>query len=169
MIDRFRIAAQSALRSIRPARDVHAQSVIFDASGHHGSNFGVNIPKVALSLLILCVSAGLAAAHPNSESRSGIKGTITISPIRPGPIKKDRLSSGPLAKATFVVQKQASIEIASFTTDAEGRFEVFLPPGHYRVSRKNGKSGPGFFGPFDIDVTAGKMTTVEWRCDSGMR
>ena len=27
----------------------------------------------------------------------------------------------------------------------------------------------GRYGPFEADVTAGQMTKVEWRCDTGMR
>jgi hypothetical protein len=110
-----------------------------------------------------------AFSSAQTQSATGIEGVITIASIRPGPIKKDMPVSGPFANGTFVVQSQAGITIASFTTDADGRFRVFVPPGHYTVSKKGGKSGPGYFGPFDIDVTAGKTTTVEWRCDSGMR
>ena len=110
-----------------------------------------------------------SSAQTQSELPTGVEGVITIGPIHPGPIKKDMPGSGPFANGTFVVQNQAGIAIGSFTTDAEGRFRVFVCPGHYTVSRKDGKAGPGHFGPFDFDVTAGKMTTVEWQCDSGMR
>jgi hypothetical protein len=120
-------------------------------------------------LLLIVMASCFSSAQTQSESHTGIEGVITIAPIHPGPIKKDMPSSGPLANGTFVVQDQAGSAIASFTTDAEGRFRVFVPAGHYTISRKDGKSGPEYFGPFDVDVTAGKMATVEWRCDSGMR
>jgi hypothetical protein len=132
-------------------------------------NLGKTVPRRELGLILLLITMGSCFSPAQTQSASGIEGVITIAPIHPGPIKKDMPSSGPFANGTFVVQSQAGIAIASFTTDAEGRFRVFVPPGHYTVSRKDGKSGPGYFGPFDIDVAAGKMTTVEWRCDSGMR
>jgi hypothetical protein len=44
-----------------------------------------------------------------------------------------------------------------------------LSPGRYSVTREGGKRGIGNFGPFDVEVVAGKMTPVQWQCDSGMR
>jgi Carboxypeptidase regulatory-like domain len=74
----------------------------------------------------------------------------------------------PLANATFVVENNHG-EVSSFTTDAQGRFRASLPPGHYKVSLKGRKLGIGHFGPFEVDVTPGKMTNVQWKCDSGIR
>lgn len=114
------------------------------------------------------MGANLSPAQTHPESGSGIEGIITISPIRPGPIKRETASAGPFANGAFTVKNQTGV-VASFTTDAEGRFRVSLPPGHYTVSRKDRQLGIGHFGPFEVDVAAGKMTAVEWRCDSGMR
>jgi hypothetical protein len=124
--------------------------------------------KVALVLALFSMSASLSWAQTHSELSSGIEGIITISPIRPGPIRQDMPSAGPFANGTFTVQNETGI-VTSFTTDAEGRFRVSLPPGHYTVTKKDGQRGVGHFGPFEVDVAAGKMTPVEWRCDSGMR
>jgi uncharacterized surface anchored protein len=77
-------------------------------------------------------------------------------------------SSLPLAHADFVVQ-QEDREVASFTTDENGRFRVSLPPGHYTVSKKAKKGGIGKYGPFEVDVVAGQVAAVEWHCDTGMR
>jgi hypothetical protein len=60
-------------------------------------------------------------------------------------------------------------EVAAFTTDGQGHFRALVPPGHYKVSMKGRKSSIGRFGPFDVDVVAGKMTNVQWQCDSGIR
>jgi hypothetical protein len=118
--------------------------------------------------MLLMMPCFLSSAQTHSGSSSGIEGRITISPIRPGPIRQDMPSSGPFANGTFTVQNQTGT-VTSFTTDAEGRFRVSLPPGHYTVTRKDGQRGVGHFGPFEVDVVAGKMTPVEWRCDTGMR
>jgi len=99
---------------------------------------------------------------------SGIEGIITISPARPGPIRADEAASVPLANATFAVENNNG-EVASFTTDDQGRFRMPLPPGHYKVSLKGRKSTIGRFGPFEVDVTSGKMKNVQWECDSGIR
>lgn len=103
-----------------------------------------------------------------SGGESGIEGVITISPARPGPIRADEAGSVPLANAAFVVENN-NREVASFITDDQGHFRTALPPGHYNVSLKGRKSTIGRFGPFGVDVTAGKMTNVRWECDSGIR
>jgi Prealbumin-like fold domain len=112
--------------------------------------------------------AGFSQGQTQSASETGIEGVITISPTKPGPIRADSPSSGPLANAIFVVENQNG-EVTSFTTDDQGRFRVPLAPGHYRVSLKGKKSGVGKYGPFELDVVAGQMTNVHWNCDSGMR
>jgi hypothetical protein len=74
----------------------------------------------------------------------------------------------PLANATFAVEKNHA-EVTSFITDDQGRFRVSLPPGHYKISLKGRKTTIGHFGPFEADVAPGKMTRVQWDCDSGIR
>ena len=74
----------------------------------------------------------------------------------------------PLANATFAVEDKDG-EVASFTTDDKGHFRSTLPPGHYKVSLTGRKSSIGRFGPFEADVAPGKMTSVQWECDSGIR
>ena len=131
----------------------------------------VNLPmqlrrfSIALAVLIMC--AGFLPGQTQSGSETGIEGVITINPARPGPVRADSPIS-PLANTAFAVETQKG-EIASFTTDNEGRFRVSLAPGHYKVSRKGRTSSIGRFGPFEVDVVAGQMTKVQWECDSGMR
>jgi Carboxypeptidase regulatory-like domain len=116
--------------------------------------------------LVMC--AALCSGQTPSGSETGIEGVITISPANPGPIRADAPASVPLPNATFSVENDNG-ELASFTTDGQGRFRVSLPPGHYKVSLKGRKSSIGHFGPFETDVRAGKMTRVDWQCDSGIR
>ena len=59
--------------------------------------------------------------------------------------------------------------VASFTTDDQGRFRISLPPGRYRISKKDWKSRVGFYGPFEVDVAAGQVKKVQWNCDTGMQ
>lgn len=74
----------------------------------------------------------------------------------------------PLAQTTFDV-KQDNLTVASFTTDEQGRFKISLPPGHYRVSKKDWKSKVGFFGPFAVKIAAGQVKQVQWNCETGMQ
>ncbi len=70
------------------------------------------------------------------------------------------------ANMTFAIMKE-SAKVSSFTTDADGRFRVALPPGRYVVE----KDPPTKIGRwrFEAEVKPGEMTTVRWVGDSGMR
>jgi hypothetical protein len=126
--------------------------------------FGTFPIILGLIIMAICTSAGQTPAG----RESGIEGVITISPAKPGPIRADEAGSVPLAHANFVVENDKG-EVASFTTDNNGRFRAVLPPGHYNVSLRGRKSSIGHFGPFEVDVAPEKMTKVQWECDSGIR
>jgi hypothetical protein len=128
--------------------------------------FGIHFPMTLTPILSCCLL--LAATLPASEAQSGIEGTITVGPVHGGPSRIGVPDSRPLANATFIAQDQKGMA-TSFTTDDQGRFRVLLEPGHYTVSLKEKKGGIGRYGPFEVDVIAGQMTKVEWRCDTGMR
>lgn len=123
--------------------------------------------KPAIILVLLVMSSCVLSGQTQSESGTGLEGVITISPIHPGPTREGMPNSAPLANVTFTVANEKGA-VASFTTDGEGRFRILLAPGHYTISQ-GGKSRIRRCGPFDVDVATGKMTTVEWRCDTGMR
>ena len=123
--------------------------------------------SIALAVLIMC--AGFLPGQTQSGSGTGIEGVITINPWHPGPIKADEPVSKPLANATWVIKNDKGEVATEFTTDAQGRFQTLLSPGRYTISLKGKKSGVGKFGPFEVDVVAGKMTKVQWQCDSGIR
>ena len=117
---------------------------------------------------LLFMAASVFAEQPPSGAETGIEGVIMISPVQAGPIRADAPGSKPLANAAFVVENEKG-EVASFTTDDQGRFRTSLAPGHYKVSLKGRKTTIGRFGPFEADVVPGKMTKVQWECDSGIR
>ena len=120
-----------------------------------------------ITLTFVVMTAFVSAQAP-SAGEAGIEGVITISPVKAGPIRADSPDSLPVANTAFVVENEKG-EVASFTTDEQGRFRTLLPSGHYKVSMKGRKGGIGKFGPFEVDVETGKMTNVQWDCDSGIR
>ena len=120
----------------------------------------------AFGLLVMAVCA--STGQTPSAGESGIEGIITISPSQPGPTRDDAPNSRPLANTAFVVKNENG-EVTSFTTDGQGQFRIPLAPGHYSASIKERKSTIGHFGPFEVDVVSGKMTKVQWECDSGIR
>ena len=127
----------------------------------------MQLPRLSIALAVLIMCADFLPGQTESGSETGIEGIITIDPSRPGPVRVDAPVS-PLANTAFIVESQKG-EITSFTTDDQGRFRMPLGPGHYKVSLKGKTGGVGRFGPFEVDVVAGQMTKVQWRCDSGIR
>ncbi len=127
-----------------------------------------------LSLLLMLITAvpfgAVSAADPTPTPTptTGVAGVISLSPARPGPIRQGESDSRPLAAIAFLVMKDEQ-QVATFETDSQGRFQVALPPGHYSITRAGETSRIGHWGPFEVDVTAGQLKRVEWKCDSGMR
>ena len=121
----------------------------------------------ALLLLAFLPFLAVAATPTPSPPPSGIEGVILVSPIRPGPVRKDQPDARPAGNVTFVVMK-ADAKITTLTTDAEGRFRVPLPPGHYTILRDDPGAKIGHW-RFEADVKPGEVTTVRWTADSGMR
>jgi hypothetical protein len=125
------------------------------------------MPRRELAIILVVTIMSLSLGQAQSESATGLEGVITIGPIQPGPARQGVPDSAPLANFTFTVANEKGA-ITSFTTDAQGRFRVPLAPGHYTISQ-SGKDRIRRCGPFDVDVVIGKMTAVEWECDTGMR
>jgi len=124
--------------------------------------------KVLIVLGLVVMATRVSAGQTPSGSGTGMEGVITISPTQPGPTRAGAPGSQPLANTTFVVENEKG-EVASFTTDEQGRFRTSLAPGHYKVSMRGKRRGIGHYGPFEVDVVPGEMTRVQWECDSGIR
>ena len=128
--------------------------------------------RLLLSLFLFASLLGLAHAQMSpsqaGSTDTGIEGTITISPVMGGPTRQGMPDSKPLANIAFEV-KQGDRVITTFETDGEGHFRQALAPGQYSIVRKDSKSSIGYYGPFDVSVSPGKMTAVEWKCDTGIR
>ncbi len=121
------------------------------------------------SILLLGVFASLALGQsptPTPDSATGLEGAISIGPVQGGPTRQGAASTKPLANVSFEV-KQGSEVVTTFQTDEQGAFRVLLAPGHYTVSRKDYHAAVGSYGPFEVDVTQGKMSRVHWECDTG--
>jgi hypothetical protein len=119
------------------------------------------------TIAIIALLPFVAIAETPAPSTSGIEGTISVSPSRPGPIRKDTPSSAPAGNLEFVV-KQGETRVTTFKTDAEGGFHVGLPPGRYTILREDPGARIGHW-QFEAEVAAGQVLKVNWTGDSGMR
>lgn len=119
--------------------------------------------------LLSCSSSANAEPTPQPDNAAGVEGVISVSPVHGGPVRRGVPNSRPLANTAFIVENEKGM-VASFQTDEQGRFRISLAPGRYTVSLKDRKGGKiGRYGPFPVEVVAGKFTTVAWDCDTGMR
>lgn len=109
-----------------------------------------------------------AVHRADSQSESGIAGIVLTSPTTGGPVRAGETDETPMKNAEFVIRAKDQ-PIAKFVTDEHGRFRVLLAPGTYQVATARGKPGFGACGPFEINVKAGHVQEVCWRCDSGLR
>ena len=125
--------------------------------------------SVGLFLALLLTFGPMSSGQIEPDRATGVEGVVTVSPTRPGPIRKgsEIPNAAPLPNAVFTVRNENGT-VTSFTTDSGGRFRASLKPGHYVIALADHRF-PRPCGPFDIDVVSGKMTKVEWRCDTGMR
>jgi hypothetical protein len=125
--------------------------------------------NVGLFLALLLTFGSMSSGQLEPDRATGVEGVVTVNPTRPGPIRKgsEIPNAAPLPNAVFTVRNEKGT-VTSFTTDSEGRFRASLKPGHYVIALAEHRF-PRPCGPFDIDVVSGKMTKVEWRCDTGMR
>ena len=123
-------------------------------------------------LMLLTLFCGVIIAQTQAplqpESETGLEGVISVSPIQGGPSRMGVPDSRPLANTAFVVKKENRI-VTLFNTDDQGRFRISLPSGHYAISLKDWKGVVGYYGPFEVDIAAGQIKKVQWKCDTGMR
>jgi hypothetical protein len=120
-----------------------------------------------LALSVISLSVAMMSAHA-ADSGTGIEGVISISPTHGGAIRQDEPPSNPMPNKDFVAENEQHAPVASFKTDEQGRFRLSLAPGKYSISLKAKTRFPRC-GPFVVEVVAGKMTKVNWDCDSGLR
>ncbi len=126
--------------------------------------------------LLLIASASFShlmfAATPSPSPavpETGLGGVISET-VNAGPTRQGVDDSRPVANGVFLVRKADASVVGSFTTDNQGRFQISLPPGRYNVIKKGERRhGPGYYGPFEVEVRAGEMTKVQWKCDTGMQ
>jgi hypothetical protein len=126
--------------------------------------------RIALIAAALLLAVGIPRVRASSDPdpKSGVEGTLVMSPIQGGPTRLDLPDSAPFPNATLVVEQQGRV-LCTAKTDAAGKFRIPLAAGHYEISVKGQKRGIGSCGPFELDVAAGEMKQVQWQCDTGIR
>jgi hypothetical protein len=99
----------------------------------------------------------------------GIAGQALAGPtcpvVRPG---DSNCNDRPVAGATILIRDAGGTVVAQVTTDANGRFQVAVPPGSYRIEPQQVTGLMGTASP--INVTVGSaLETVKVAYDTGIR
>ncbi len=93
----------------------------------------------------------------------------TIGPTCAGPQREGQVCTAPY-EGEFVVTRADGSEVARFSTGADGRAVVDLPPGSYTVSAKAGAGRPfRSGGSVDVTVVTGQSVEVAVELDTGLR
>lgn len=131
---------------------------------------------VVVSALIFAGLIGCAPAGSNHASGL-VRGSVVTGPICPGPARRDKKDCAPRSLQTTIRFFAATARnhdteedkpLMTVATDRDGRFQVTLEPGVYRLVPVSPSSI--FAGkPRDITVIAGSTTNVGLFVDTGMR
>ncbi|MCC3247237.1 hypothetical protein LG047_18265 [Methylocystis sp. WRRC1] len=122
--------------------------------------------RAALALAFAAVTTTAMAAQPGAQ---GIRGLVTLGPrcgaesFPPEPGCAERKFA-----ASLIVERVAGSRRSwRFSSNAEGRFEIALPPGRYQI--RSTTILPRCQSNEPIVVAPGAFTEITIRCDSGVR
>lgn len=125
--------------------------------------------KVFLLLFAALLPAACHPVMPPRTAQTGIEGRLLRGPVQGGPVRTGTASESPV-HGHFRILDEEGREVKTFSTDAEGRFRVALPPGTYTLV-------PGDDVPIyrpgrqrkPLTVGAEGFTTLRIVFDTGMR
>jgi hypothetical protein len=101
---------------------------------------------------------------------SGVRGTVILGPTCPGgePGTTDPVPCLTPYSAQLVVLDGAGAVVTRVTSDADGHFELDLPPGDYVITPLGGDPFP-IAQPISVVVRAGEYLAVQINYDTGIR
>jgi len=120
---------------------------------------------VTVSLLVMIALAAIPSAAA-SPPQSGLRGLVTLSPIRPVCIEGEPCSK-PAAHALLVFRRNGAI-VARVTTGTRGWYRVLLRPGIYTVTAPRHVIGGGVT-PRTVRVRKGLVVRADFEIDTGIR
>jgi hypothetical protein len=129
--------------------------------------------KIKLSIAFLFVLFLAACGSKVNDAQepivSGVKGRSLIGPMCPVVQEGTPCPDQPYP-TTFIVFTTGGSEALRFQTDAEGKFQVSLPPGEYILHPDRPEGSPLPFAP-DVPFTVieGQFTNIIVTFDSGIR
>lgn len=121
--------------------------------------------RLAVTLIATGLLALIGAASTGATS-SGLRGLVTLSPIRPVCLEEQPCSK-PAAGAVLVFRRNGRA-VARVTTRPDGTYRVILRPGTYIVVAPRYRVGSGVT-PRTVRVPRGRVARVDLEIDSGIQ
>ena len=124
----------------------------------------------AVALAAVAMSSLAFVSMRVSAAESGVSGTVTASPTRPGPQRAGEPSVSPFFGAEVQLRSAAGKVVARANADSNGAFRILVPPGQYELHIDTHHPGP-----FprcqgqSVQIADGQIAHVDIACDSGMR
>lgn len=127
-------------------------------------------PAATMTIAPTAMPATAPVSTPSpAVERAGLMVVATIGPTCAGPQREGQVCTAPY-EGEFVVTRADGSEVARFSTGADGRAVVDLPPGSYTVSAKAGAGRPfRSGGSVNVTVVAGQYVEVAVELDTGLR
>jgi hypothetical protein len=123
--------------------------------------------RLVFLLFLAGAASQLADAAP--APITGLSGTVSSSPARPGPQRAGVPATAPMAGAMVRVRDARGNDVARAIADERGRFTLPVPAGRYEVSVDVQGAVFPRCGSAQVLVREGKLTRVQIVCDSGLR
>jgi hypothetical protein len=121
-----------------------------------------------LLLLLPAIVAVLAAATGGATTRSGLYGTVVISPAMP--VCRVGVPCTKPAAGWTLAFSRAGRRLATVVTDREGSYRVGLAPGRYEVSTPARKAAIGRgIEPSTVTVPRARYARANFSIDVGIR
>jgi hypothetical protein len=114
----------------------------------------------------MCLACGTIQPS-ESHANNGIEGQAMAAPQCPVEVVGSPCPPRPVSVAVTVVTTTGSV-VTTFTTAADGRFQVSLAPGTYLLSTRVA-NGPQLLRPVTVTVKYGTYTEVNLLLDTGIR
>lgn len=117
-----------------------------------------------------CSEIGIPIETPTPPS--GIRGVVLLGPTCPGgpdPGANDPVPCVTPYAASLVILDSEGARVQNVTSDADGKFQVELPPGEYVVTPATGADTYPIAQPVSVTVSAGAYVDVQINYDTGIR
>jgi hypothetical protein len=125
--------------------------------------------KNLLLLSVICLVFASCAPKIDESLTSGIRGQVFIGPMCPVMQEGVPCPDQPY-QAKLTILGREGRAVVKVTTDAEGNFEIKLPPGDYVLHAENLEGGKlPFAQDMEFTVKPNEFTEIDFYFDSGIR